>query len=172
MIGAAKEGAEWAWTRLYEDLAPSLLGYVRVRGATNPEDLVGEVFVQLARNLPNFSGDATSFRSWVFTIASPTKGAERHAALRSRSLTHLTFPGTSQRAQRTPPRDIGTESVMALLGNLTLDQRNVLALRVIADLSLEETAGVLDKEVRAVKQLQRRALVSLRKEIDRGAVTL
>jgi len=42
VIGAAQLGEEWAWTCLYEEIAPQLLGYFRVRGSRNAEDLVGE----------------------------------------------------------------------------------------------------------------------------------
>ena len=69
VLEAAQAGAEWAWSRLYRDLAGPVLGYLRTRGAAEPEDLVGEVFLQVARNLGTFDGDYRSFRSWVFTVA-------------------------------------------------------------------------------------------------------
>jgi RNA polymerase sigma-70 factor (ECF subfamily) len=54
---------------------------------------------------------------------------------------------------------------------LTDDQREVLALRVIANLTLEETAQVVGKNVGAVKQLQRRALAGIRRSFDVEEVT-
>ena len=68
-VEAAQAGAEWAWSRLYAELSGPVFGYLRSRGAVEPEDLLGEVFVQVARNIGSFRGDARSFRSWVFTIA-------------------------------------------------------------------------------------------------------
>ena len=56
--------------------------------------------------------------------------------------------------------------VEALLESLSPDQRDVLLLRVIADLSVAETAQTLGKGEEAVKQLQRRALASLRRRIS------
>jgi RNA polymerase sigma factor (sigma-70 family) len=35
---------------------------------TDPDDLVGEVFLQVVRNLDTFTGDEAGFRSWLFTI--------------------------------------------------------------------------------------------------------
>ena len=68
---AARAGGEWAWTRIYDDLAPVITGYLRARGAGEPEDLLGEVFLQAVRNLSSFDGDEGNFRSWIFTIAAP-----------------------------------------------------------------------------------------------------
>lgn len=66
---AARVGAEWAWTALYRDLAPPVLGYLRGTGAADPEDLTGEVFLRVVRDLARFEGGEADFRSWIFTIA-------------------------------------------------------------------------------------------------------
>ena len=49
-----------------------------------------------------------------------------------------------------------------MLSILPPDQQAVLALRIVAELSLEETAQVIGRSVGAVKQLQRRALLALK----------
>jgi len=61
--------------------------------------------------------------------------------------------------------NLGTEEARALLEELTPDQRDVVLLRVFADLDLEETARVLSKPVGAVKALQHRALAALRRRL-------
>lgn len=58
VLTAAREGDELAWTALYDSLAPQLLGYLRGRGAPEPEDQLGETFLQIARDLPSFTGSA------------------------------------------------------------------------------------------------------------------
>ncbi|WP_235046998.1 sigma factor-like helix-turn-helix DNA-binding protein [Arthrobacter nitrophenolicus] len=50
-----------------------------------------------------------------------------------------------------------------MLGTLEHDQQEVIALRVVADLSVETTAEIMGKTPGAIKQLQRRALCRLRK---------
>jgi hypothetical protein len=47
VLSAARAGAEWAWTRIYDDLAPKVVGYLRGHGAGDPEDVAGEVFLQV-----------------------------------------------------------------------------------------------------------------------------
>jgi RNA polymerase sigma-70 factor (ECF subfamily) len=56
--------------------------------------------------------------------------------------------------------------------SLTEDQKHVLVLRIIADLTLEGAARVMGKRVGAIKALQRRALAAVRIEIEEGRVTL
>jgi RNA polymerase sigma-70 factor (ECF subfamily) len=68
-------------------------------------------------------------------------------------------------------RNLEAEWVTGILEYLTDEQREVLSLRVVADLSLAETARVMDKTTGAVKALQRRALIAARNHIERGGVT-
>src|SRR5882672_6340197 len=69
VLHAARAGAEWAWQRIYDELAPKVAGYFRAHGAADSENLTGEVFLQIVRGLPNFSGGEREFRAWTFTIA-------------------------------------------------------------------------------------------------------
>jgi RNA polymerase sigma-70 factor (ECF subfamily) len=64
---------------------------------------------------------------------------------------------------------VGTARVLALLDQLSPDYRDVLALRVVADLGVEQTAAVMERSVGSVKQLQRRALRALRAELAAAA---
>jgi len=174
ILGAAQLGEAWAWTRLYEEVAPALLGYFRVRGSRNVEDLVGETFVQLARNLPRFDGDASSFRSWVFMIAHHRLANERRRFMRKpEALTDepIGEVSKSRSAEDEALATLETSDAMGMLDGLTPDQRNVIALRFIADLSVDETAKILNASSGAVKQLTRRALQRLRREIFEEAVT-
>jgi RNA polymerase sigma-70 factor (ECF subfamily) len=65
VLAAAQEGAEWAWELLIRDFSGSLFGFFRVRGADDPDDLVGEVFHDVARGIGRFSGDEAGVRSWA-----------------------------------------------------------------------------------------------------------
>lgn len=56
--------------------------------------------------------------------------------------------------------------VSRLLANLGDEQRAVILLRILGDLSLEDTAHVVGKSIGAVKQLQRRGLLALRKHAE------
>lgn len=59
--------------------------------------------------------------------------------------------------------------VHALIDHLTADQREVLLLRVVADLSVADAAKVMNTTEGAVRALQNRALSALRKDFMRDA---
>lgn len=172
-ISAAKRGDDRAWETLYRGLAGSVTGYLASRGASDAEDLTGEVFLQVARDIQRFEGDASSFRSWVFVIA-------HRRLIDSRRAAHRRPISEAQLSDETPGGNVEDEAIEHLalthireiLDGLTDSQRDVLALRVIADLSLDETAQVMGKRVGAIKSLQRRAISSVREQLDKGRVTL
>lgn len=175
VITGAREGAEWAWSAIYRDLAPQLLGYFRTRRARDPEDLVGEVFVQLARNVRRFEGDYASFRSWVFIVAHHRMSNRRRSLARKPAEPRADTVSMDRRRAPSAELDaltsINAERIMQIVGQLTTEQREVIALRVVADMSLEDTARVMGKSVGSVKQLQRRALIQLRSRLEEQAVT-
>ncbi|HEY3407877.1 MAG TPA: sigma-70 family RNA polymerase sigma factor, partial [Propionicimonas sp.] len=69
VLSAAGRGADWAWDELYRDLSPVVLRYLSNHGADEPEELLGDCFVHVVRNLGSFEGEESAFRAWVFTIA-------------------------------------------------------------------------------------------------------
>ena len=61
-----------------------------------------------------------------------------------------------------------TVEVRALLDSLPPDQRDVLLMRVVADMSLDQTAEAIGRSTGAVKQLQRRGLLAVRARLQEG----
>jgi RNA polymerase sigma factor (sigma-70 family) len=176
VLVAARTGEGWAAERLWRCLAPAVAGYLRAQGASEPEDLTSEVFLGVFRTIGTFSGDEPGFRSWVFTIAHRRLVDDRRRASRRPSPSELS-PGDADRysgrsAEQEALRHLGTERVRELCDLLVPDQRDVLLLRLVAGLTVEEVAHALDKSEGAVKALQRRGLGSLRRILDRQGVPL
>jgi RNA polymerase sigma-70 factor (ECF subfamily) len=173
ILNAAKGGEEWAWAVIYRDLAGAVTGYLAVRGAPEPEDQASETLFDVARNIGRFEGDESSFRSWVFVIAHRRLIDARRKKGRQVETTPL------QDSEVHPMGDVESEALdhlalaemIDLLAPLTDDQRDVVALRLIADLSLEETADVMGKGVGAIKALQRRAVGNLKKVLETQGVS-
>lgn len=170
VLSAARAGADWAWSRLYADLAPTVLGYLRARGASDAEDLLGETFLQVVRGLEGFEGDEAGFRSWVFTIAHRRMLDDR----RRRGRRPVRPAEDDELASRVPPAAaadveaiaaLGAEQVHALLSVLTGEQRAALTLRFVAGLDLPQVAAVLGRTTNATKALQRRGLRALRRHL-------
>lgn len=168
LLEAARAGADWAWRDLYATHAPRVRGYAVSQGVADPDDLVGEVFLQAVRNLAGFAGSAEGFRSWLFTIAHRrVLDARRRAQRRPERMTgrvpEVPAGMTADEAAAAGMLDSRLREGLALL---TVEQRHVVALRVIADLSIDEVARILNKRSGAVKALQHRALQQLRRHLE------
>ena len=176
VLGAAQAGAEWAWALLYRSHAGRVLGYLRGRGASDPENLLGEVFLQLARNISTFSGTEDNFRSWVFTVAHHRLLDERRAARRrpSESVAEIeeSAPVPGDATAESALTSIGTDRVRELIGRLAPAQQEVLLLRIVGGLTVPEIADAIGKNTGAVKALQRRGLEALRRMMEHEGVPL
>ena len=175
LLAAARGGDEGAWAEIFRELSPAVLGYLRSNSAPDPEDIVGEVFLQVARDVEGFEGDERRFRAWVFTIAHHRLiDARRYAARRPVDLVEEPPEpdvAVDDAADQAMAR-IGADEVKRVLGSLTEDQRSVLMLRVIGDLTVDEVAKTIGKRPGAVKALQRRGLAAVKRELESEGVPL
>lgn len=165
-LDRARRGEDAGWSALYDEVAPLVLGYLRGHRASDPEDLLGEVMLQVVRDLDAFEGPREKFRSWVLVIA------------HHRMLDDLRYRGRRP-ADATAPEDLpavhtdddpadvavandGAAGLLERLDVLSPDQRSVILLRVVADLDVDAVAEVLGKRPSAVTSLQHRAITKLR----------
>jgi RNA polymerase sigma factor (sigma-70 family) len=171
VLAAAQAGAAWAFEVLYRDLSPSVTGYLRLHGAVEPDDLASETFIGVFTGLSGFSGGEDALRAWVFTIA--------HRRLvddwlrRSRRPQVADDPGDLTELLGVYVEDdalvgVGTETVHKLCAELPDDQRSVLLMRILADLTVEQVAAAMGRSVGAVKALQRRGLRTLRTRLEQA----
>ena len=163
LVDAARAGGGWAFGRLWTSLAPQVAGYLRARGVPDPDDVTSEAFLAAFRGLDNFAGDGRAFRAWLFTIAHH-KGVDAfRRAPREMPAEWVDDGRTWPSAEDLALDAMADDDVATLLRQLSDDQRAVLLLRVVGELTLSEVALALDKPVGAVKALQHRGLARLRK---------
>ena len=160
-----RSGDNSSWQSFYDQLAPELRAYIARLGARDPDDLLGETMMQIVRDINKFSGTPTEIRAWSFRIAH-NRVIDASRRRKSRP-SEVPIDGTLE-SLPTPiplaePPDIGTLS--NLLQGLTPDQRSIIWLRYVTELTLEETAEVVGKTPEAVAALTYRALASLRKSL-------
>jgi RNA polymerase sigma factor (sigma-70 family) len=167
-VAEATAGSVAAFERIYARLSPSIASYLRWNGASDVEALTNEVLAQVHRNLGRFAGDGAAFRSWVFTIAHRRMVDDRRRTSRRPVIAHaeVTDDAVVGDAELDALAVISDARLDELLSHLSPDQRDVLLLRIVADLPLEEVASALGKTVGAVKALQHRALATLRRHLD------
>lgn len=170
VLPAAQAGHAWALRAVYDELAPRVHGYLRNRGATEPEDLTSEVFLAVFPRLGTIKGGAAGLRTLMFSVAHARLVDDLRRQSR-RAPTAQYAPHTDRRS--TPSSEdealgrLATEQVRTLLASLPDDQRDVLLLRIVDDLTVEQVAQVIGRSAGAVKQLQRRGLLALREQVAR-----
>jgi RNA polymerase sigma factor (sigma-70 family) len=154
-----------AWSVLYRDLAPRIRGFFRAQGAVHPDDLTGDVFLEVARRIGEFRGSMSGLKAWVFAIAHSRMVDDYRRTSRRGEQVPL-----ERAAELASGHDVAAEVCDRLLGDqllaaagcLTAEQREVVMLRIFGGLSVAEVASTLDTTSAAVKMLHHRAVRALR----------
>jgi RNA polymerase sigma factor (sigma-70 family) len=176
ILAAAQADAPWAYERLYREMAPTVHGYLRLQGAREPEDLTSEVFLSAFRGIGGFRGDESGFRSWVFTIAHRRLTDERRRLGRRLEEAEADSGDQFERAagdvEDDALADLAEQRVRELCETLAPAHRDVLLLRLVAGLTVEQVADALGRSCASVKALQRRGLAVMRRQLDMEGATL
>jgi RNA polymerase sigma-70 factor, ECF subfamily len=166
----ARRGREAGFVTLYRDLQPRLFRYATVLvGRDDAEDVTAEAWLQIARDLPTFSGDLDGFRGWTSTVV-------RNRAmdlLRSRSRRPATPCGLEEFTQRPAADDtaadaleaISTDAAVGLIASLPPTEAEAVLLRAVVGLDTATTAAVLGKRAGAVRVAAHRGLKRLARHI-------
>lgn len=169
LLRAAQRGDGAALSALWSGLSGQVASFVRGRGGRDVDEITNDVFLAAFTGLSEFQGDLPGFRALLFTIA--RRRVIDESRRRTRRLDARAWsPVEDERAAgSTEDLVLVRESDRLLvqrLDVLTPDQRDVVLLRLIADLSIDEVARVLGKSTGTVKSLQRRGLDRLRRTWD------
>ena len=175
LVDAARQGDVAALDEIYRALAPAVHGYLRSRGADDPEAATSEVFLALFGRLDGLRGGADGLRKLTFSIAH-ARMVDAHRA-RARRPEVISWQAAHDRrrapsAEQEAEDNDATRRVWALLDRLPPGQREVLVLRILGDLTIDQIAQVMGRSRGAVKQLQRRGMLALRAAVEAEGVTL
>ncbi|TXN31124.1 RNA polymerase sigma factor [Lacisediminihabitans profunda] len=169
MLALGSSNPAEVFTLVYQALSPSVHGYLVARGVDDPEAVTHDVFLALYPRLASVNGGVKGLKTLIFSIAHARSVDHHRLRARSPMITEY-LPELDSRSTASAEDhaldsalDAGALELLAHLGD---DQREVLNLRIIADLSLEQTAAIMDKTPGAIKQLQRRALGNLKQELE------
>jgi RNA polymerase sigma-70 factor (ECF subfamily) len=173
VLAAARLGQAWALTALFRSYAGPVAGYVRARSPAEPDDLVSEIFTSVFTSLDRFSGGEADFRGWLFTIAQ--RRVVDDLRRRSRQVETTVYePAQDTRqvesAEQSGLNRLGEHWVRTVLDRLVPDQREVLLLRILGDLTVDQVAELVGKSPGAVKALQRRGLAAAEKIVRKEGV--
>ena len=144
---------------LYRELQPALLRHLRASHADQAEDIAADVWAEVASLLPRFVGDDAAFRGWVYTLARRRliDSYRRDGRRRTEPLGADTL--AADRPEDEVVARLSIERTVARLHHLLpRDQAEVLLLRVVGGLTVDEVALVTGKQPVNVRVLQHRAL--------------
>ncbi len=171
LVIRAQGGEQAAIRALYDRHHEKIFRYIIARVSDPPlaEDLTGEVFARMVAHLPRFRRRGVPFRAWLYRIARNL--VIDYYRKRDRwTLVGLEHAAAVSQAEQNPvalvERGLEWERVRRALDTLTSAQRDVVVLRFVVDLPLQEVAMIVGKTVSAVKALQHRGLVALREALE------
>jgi RNA polymerase sigma-70 factor (ECF subfamily) len=169
LTAAARAGDRDAFGELYTLHYGAVFAFVRRRVATPQlaEDLVSETFIRAMRSIETFVWFGGGFIGWLITIARNLVADYYKSAFLRRECVTREFCDTDWLCDG--PEDIvvermDSETVHAAVANLNPLQRRCIEARFLGELSLAETAELLDCGEGAVKALQYRATRTLARD--------
>jgi RNA polymerase sigma-70 factor (ECF subfamily) len=172
LVALAQRGDRSAIAEIYERHHSAIYRYVyyRVGDTATAEDLTGTVFVRVVEHLDGFVYQGRPLLSWLYTIARNVVVDHRRRTS-GRTIVPLdeSLVTGALDVERAAERALVQRQLAAALNRLTEEQRQVILLKFIEEMSNEEVADVLGKTVGAVKSLQHRALASLHRVLSTGA---
>lgn len=138
--------------------------YLRAQLGQDAEDVASETWLSVARGLGTFSGDEDAFRAWVFTIAK--RRVVDHLRRRGRR------PSLPADVEHEPSAEeaalegrLGDDAARRIVDLLPPDQAQIVLLRVVAGLPVEEVARLVGRRPGTVRVLQHRALRRLAEKL-------
>jgi len=136
----------------------------RVRNRDTAEDVTSEVFHKALAQLSRYEWRGAPFGAWLIRIAANALHD------RAKRASHEPIANDAAIAEPAIDRDLDEADRMAAIfravDELPSDQRTVIIERYVEERSIREVAARLNKSEGAVKQLQLRALQTLRSRME------
>ncbi len=161
LVARAVGGDGPALGQLYDQFHERIFRYLLARSGRieEAEDLTGEVFLRVVRNIQRYRSQGVPFSAWLFRIAHNVVASHHRANGRRPDV----IPIDEDHAAVADPAveaavRADLRAVRAALVHLPKHQRAVVELRFFADLSVSETAAVLGKNDGLVRVLQHKGL--------------
>ena len=169
-VERARNADAEAWEWLYRRSRPRLYAFARRRlPSAAADDAVSETMMRAIERIDRFTWQGAGFEAWLFAI------------LRNVVLEHLrhsrrdadgTDPGAGAADDPDPADSVVAAAEHQVMrrafARLSPTDREILELRVVAELSAEEAGEVLSRRAGAVRMAQSRALARLRRHLREG----
>lgn len=164
-LDAARAGDRDAIAALWRNHQAPLLRYLRARRTQSPEDVASQVWVDVARSIERFEGDADDFRRWLFTIARRRSIDEIRRSVRGGDVA-IRAADHAVGADVEHDRDAALDRAIAVVATLPDNLAEAVMLRVVNDLSIADVAAVMNISEGNVRVLVHRGLARLRRKLS------
>jgi RNA polymerase sigma-70 factor (ECF subfamily) len=169
LVARTQQGDQDAFGTLYERFAPKLYSffYYRLNGdAATAEDLAEDVFVKAINKLHLYQDRGLPFAAWLYRIAGNllidhARARPKGGVVSIDDCYDLAEPA----AEHALEASLTSAELAKVLGQVTDDQRQTITLRFLQGCTIAETAAALGKSEDAVKKLQARGLLALKKAL-------
>jgi RNA polymerase sigma-70 factor (ECF subfamily) len=154
------------FAELYERHFERVYAYAahRLRDRSAAEDLTAEVFHKALAGLPRYEWRGAPFGAWLIRIAANAVADRRKRA--GREVSSAPQPEPSVEPEVDLVEVERSAQLFRLVDELPGEQRRVIVERYVEERSIREVAARLDKSEGAIKQLQLRALQTLRARME------
>ena len=172
LVERAQAGDGGAFGELYEQFSPEIFRYLlrHLNGRReSAEDLTEEVFLKVLERLGSYQFRGLPFSAWLYRIA--RNHMIDHLRSRPRQIISSLDAAPEipeKKAELVMDRSLDRHELSYALERLTSDQRHVVTLRFLDGFTTAETAEIMGKTEDAVKKLQARGLVQLRRIIEQA----
>jgi RNA polymerase sigma-70 factor (ECF subfamily) len=172
---AARVGHGWALSELFHDLHPRVFRYLRALEPSEAEDLASDTWLDLVGTLATFHGDERGLRALAFTIARRRlidlqRQRARHPSARV-ELGDVVEEGWVGDVEQEAMTALSTEAALRRVASLPPDQSEIVLLRVLGGLPVDDVARIVGKRPGTVRVIQHRALRKLAEQEVREGVT-
>ena len=143
-----------------------------VKNRTLAEDLAHEVYVRVLRSYDKFAGNSSE-KTWLFAIAKNVAidHFRKQAVRQKHSLDFFDWETEQLHSTAPLPEDVLQVNdefmqIQSALEHCTGDQKMVIIMRYFQELSIAETAQILDWTEAKVKTTQHRAIKFLKQQLQ------
>lgn len=169
LIHAAQGGDETALLTLYEQNKAAIYTYVYHRVGRRDdiaEEVVSDVFVRMVSNLGKYKPKGKPLVAWLYTIAHNRVIDHYRAVDRANESIITGFEADSAPSPEAQvAQSLQVEEVQDALNNLTDPQCDVLIHRFMNEMSVSETAELMNRNEGAIKTLTRRAIAAVQRQL-------
>lgn len=172
LLSRARRQDPDAQRAIYERYFSPVFQFIRLRVSDREQaqDIAADVFLDFFVALSGVNPPNDHLRGWLFRVAR-NKIADHYGREKRINITELGdwIPSPADaNPEHQAFQSMQIDRVRQALTMLIAEQQEVLILRFIQGLSIQETADLMDRSVSAIKSLQFRAVDTLRQILSAG----